>query len=444
VLETPRTEYVTVDDADVAYQVVGNGAIDVVYFYGIGAHVELFWEAPYAPAFLRRLASFSRLVLFNRRGTGASDGVPRNAIPTWEGWTEDLAAVLDAAESTQAVLFATMDAGPIAMLFAAMHPDRVGALVLLTTTARYLSAEDYSIGVSEETAAAVVRTVEELWGTPELLGLANPSMADDRAFLEFGAKWFRASATPHTAAAQFDYMLRNLDVRHVLPLIQAPTLVMHARDNAIIPVEHGRYLAAHIKGARLIELDSGDTAITPTNYLVADEISEFLTGQRVSQEVDRVFSTVLFTDIVGSTELAARLGDSEWRSLLDMHDRAIRSALTAHRGREINTTGDGFVASFDGPARAIRCATELLADTGHLGLEIRVGLHSGECWIRGSDLSGLAVHIAARIGAIASAGEILVSSAVRDLVAGSGIAFHDRGVHRLRGVPRAWELLAVV
>jgi class 3 adenylate cyclase len=403
----------------------------------------LFWDAPFAPAFLARLASFSRVILFNRRGTGASDGVPRNALPTWEEWTEDLVAVLDAAGSTRTAIFATLDGGPIAILFAAMHPERVSALILLTTTARYLEADDYTFGATPEGADAVVKTIERLWGTPELLRISSPSMADHSEFLEFGAKWFRASATPRTAATQFDYMLRSLDVRAALSLIQVPTLVLHARESVLFPIAHGLYLAGHINGARFVELPGGDTAITPNNYVVADEIAEFLTGYRPEVEIERVLTTVVFSDIVGSTELAASLGDERWRALLDAHDRAVRNELRRFRGREIKTTGDGFFVSFDGPARAIRCAEAVIKATGELGIDVRIGLHTGECEARGDDLGGLAVHIGARIGALARPGEVLVSSTVRDLVVGSGIAFDDRGTHSLKGVPDPWRLLAV-
>jgi class 3 adenylate cyclase len=351
--------------------------------------------------------------------------------------------VLDAAGSTRTAIFATLDGGPIAMLFAAMHPERVSALILLTTTARYLEADDYTIGATPEVAGTVVKTIERLWGTPELLRISSPSMADHSEFLEFGAKWFRASATPRTAATQFDYMLRSLDVRAALSLIQVPTLVLHARESVLFPIAHGLYLAEHINGARFVELPGGDTAITPNNYVVADEVAEFLTGYRPEVEIERVLTTVVFSDIVGSTELAASLGDERWRALLDAHDRAVRNELRRFRGREIKTTGDGFFVSFDGPARAIRCAEAVIKATRELGIDVRIGLHTGECEARGDDLGGLAVHIAARIGALARPGEVLVSSTVKDLVVGSGIVFDDRGTHSLKGVPDPWRLLAV-
>jgi class 3 adenylate cyclase len=435
--------YVAVGEADVAYQVVGDGPVDLLYFYGLGSNIEVFWGVPEFAEFLKRLASFSRLIFFDRRGTGASDGVPRNAIPTWEEWTEDVMAVLDAAGSERAAILAATDAGPIAVLFAAMHPERVSALALLNTSARYQVADDYPGGASPDEVDALVQLLGAGWGTPELIRLTDPSMADDVEYLQSTARLARAAATPRTAAAQYDYILRTLDVRQALPLIQVPTLVLHSVASPIIPIEHGRYLAEHIEGATLVELPLGDIfAITPNNYVVAVEVAEFLTGERPAVEIERLLTTMLFTDIVGSTQRAASLGDERWRTLLDAHDRTIRDQLRRHRGREIETSGDGFFASFDGPARAIRCAQAIVEAVGTLGIELRVGLHTGECEVRGDHLGGLAVHIAARVGALAAPGEILISGTVKDLVVGSGIEFTDRGEHELKGVPGTWKLFA--
>ena len=269
-------------------------------------------------------------------------------------------------------------------------------------------------------------------------------MSDDPEFLNHVAKMLRASATPRTAATQFDYILRTIDVREALPLIQAPTLVLHASDSALVPIEHGRYLAEHIAGSKFVALSSGDTGISPDDFRITDEIAEFLTGERPPSEVDRVLTTVLFTDIVASTERAASLGDRRWRSLLDADDRTVREQLRRDRGREVNTTGDGFVAAFDGPARAIRCGQSLVTATRDLGIDVRVGLHTGECEVRGHDLGGIAVHIAARVAATAGPGEVVVSRTVRDLVVGSEIEFTDRGEHQLKGVPGTWRLFAAV
>jgi class 3 adenylate cyclase len=441
--EPPETRYVAVGDGDVAYQIVGEGPLDLLYFYGLGTHIEFFWRHPGLADFVTRLASFSRLIAFDRRGSGASDGVPRKAIPTWEEWTEDVTAVLAAAGSKRTAILAAVDAGPIAVLFTAMHPENVDALVLLNTSARYMQADDYPLGASPEAVGALVEMIIAGWGTEGMNLLTNPSLAEDPELNRYLATMFRSSATPRTAAAQYDYILRSLDVRQALPLIQCPCLVLSVSESPILPIEHGRYLAEHINGARLVELPGGDLGATPANQVVADEIAEFLTGERPAVEVERILTTVLFTDIVGSTERAASLGDQRWRSLLDVHDRAVREQLRRFRGREINTTGDGFVASFDGPARAIRCAQAIVQVTDGLRVRLRAGLHTGECEVRGDDLSGLAVHIAARVGALAAPQEVLVTTTVRDLVRGSGIDFSDRGEYELKGVPDTWKLFAV-
>jgi class 3 adenylate cyclase len=306
-----------------------------------------------------------------------------------------------------------------------------------------LVADDYPIGETPEDIDARVERVRTGWGTPDNSRLAVPSRAEDREFLDLHGMLLRSSATPRMAAAQLDYMLRHIDVRQALPLIHVPTLVLHTRENNIIPYALGGYLAEHIDGARFVDLPGGDAPPFAENGpRVADEIAEFLTGERPA-EIERLLTTVLFTDIVDSTGRAASLGDRRWRSLLDAHDRAVRDQLRRSRGQEINTTGDGFVASFDGPARAIRCAQNIVETTRPLGIELRVGLHTGECEVRGDDLGGLAVHIAGRVAALACPGEVLVSSTVKDLVVGSGIEFQDRGEHELKGVPGTWRLYAV-
>ncbi len=346
-MEAPETRYVAVGDADVAYQVVGNGPLDLLWCYGVGGHIDLFWEMPYGTEYLTRLASFSRLILFDRRGTGASGAATLNT-PPWEDFTEDMRAVLDAAGSESTALMATLETGPIARLFAAMHPERVSALVLLNTSARYLEADGYPIGAS---SAAVEALVASTWGTEEMQSFGNPTWAEDPEFSRMSARLNRASATPRAVAAQYDYFLRNVDVRHALPLIQSPTLVLHGQ-NPVMPISHGRYLADHIENATFIELPAAD--LGPQDAGVVAEVAEFLTGERTGRDVERILTTVLFTDIVGSTERAASLGDDRWRSLLDSHDGSLREQLRRFRGREINTTGDGFLASFDGPARSIR------------------------------------------------------------------------------------------
>jgi class 3 adenylate cyclase/alpha-beta hydrolase superfamily lysophospholipase len=441
--EVLETQYVSVGDADVAYQVLGDGPPDLLVFNGLGGHLELAWQVPNQSEFFTRLASLGRLILFDRRGTGMSDGVPRDAIPTWEDLAEDAGTVLDAVGSTRAVILAQAETGPMAVLFAAMHPRRVAALVLVSTYARYQVADDYPIGVSTEAIDAIVAMVQAKWGTPELVRLAMPSRVDDVEFLERTSTMLRSSATPRTAAAQFDYLLRRLDVRPALPLVQVPTLVLNARDSVLFPAAQGRYLADRIEGAKFVELTGPDMGFNADNAAaIAGEIAEFLTGER-PVEIERILATVLFSDIGDSTATAASLGDRRWRSLLEAHDRAVREQLRRFGGREINTTGDGFIASFDGPARAIRCAEAILEATRALGIEVRAGLHAGECDVRGEDLGGLAVHIAARVAARAGPGEVIVSGTVKDLVVGSGIEFRDRGDHELKGVPGTWRLFAV-
>jgi class 3 adenylate cyclase/alpha-beta hydrolase superfamily lysophospholipase len=433
---------VDVGGAEVAYQIVGEGPRDVVCVPGFG-HIDLRWEDPVWAAFFERLASFGRVILFDRRGTGASDAVPDTAMPTWEEGADDVRAVLDAAGSERTAVFGENDGGATALLFTAMQPERVAALILANTTARRLRADDYPIGMAPEGVDDWVEMLRAVWGTPDLVAVAYPSRVNDPEFAQWLAKASGASATPRSAAAQIRYMIESIDAREALPLIQVPTLVLHTKDNLVFSVEEGRYLADHITGAKFIELPGGDLSVA-TSATAIEEIGEFFTGERPEIEVDRILTTLLFTDIVGSTERAAAMGDQRWRSLLDAHDRTVRDHLRRFRGNEINTTGDGFLASFDGPARAIRCALAVAEATGPLGIDLHLGMHTGECEVRGDDLGGLAVHIAARIGSLAGPGEVLVSGTVKDLVAGSRIDFVDRGEHELKGVPGSWKLYQAV
>ena len=437
-MERPETRYVAVEGMDVAYQSMGEGATDLLFCYGLGSNIDLWWE--FTDDFLTRLTSFSRVIFFDRRGAGVSDRRTDQALWTWEDWTEDIGAVLDEVGSERTILVGALDAGPTAMLYCAMHPERVSSLVLVNTAARYLADGDYPIGVSESSLAALVETIAQTWGTTQFARVVNPSMADDEGYLQHLARTHRSSASPLAAAAQYDYLLRQ-DVRQVLPLIHVPTLVIHHSDSPLVPITHGRYLADRIQGATLVEIPGGDTPVI--SQQIADEIAEFVTGERPTVEPDRVLTTVMFTDIVSSTEHAASLGDNRWRSLLDAHDKLVRGQLRLFGGKEIKTTGDGFLLSFDGPARAIRCASTLTLASESIGIQIRVGLHTGECHVRDNDLSGLAVHIAARVGSLAAPGEVLVSGTVRDLVLGSGFEFTTRGEHSLKGVPGRWQLYAL-
>jgi class 3 adenylate cyclase/alpha-beta hydrolase superfamily lysophospholipase len=443
VRDLPETRYVAVGEADVAYQVFGTGPVDVVYFWGLGTHVELNWETPADAEYLRRLGSMVRVVTFDRRGTGASDGVARSAMPTWEDWAEDIGAVLDGVAWDRAALVAENDAGPIAILFAVTHPERVSALVLSNTTARMLAAPDYPAGLDAEAVEAGVRLMAKLWGTTDLARMMSPSLAGDEMSLRSIARCQRASATPRTAEAQFRYLV-GVDVRHALPLVQVPTLVVHNRDNRFFPLEQGRYLADHISGAELVVLSGSDSGASTVTDPYLDALGRFLTGQRPVPEPDRVLATVLFTDIVRSTGTAAGMGDRRWRQLLDMHDRVVRQELVRFSGREINTTGDGFVMALDGPARGVRCGLAIMEALASKGIRVRAGVHTGECERRGDDLAGVAVHIAARVAAAAGPGEVLVSGAIPPLVVGSGIDFEDRGDHELKGVPGVWRLFRVV
>ena len=434
----PETHYVDVNGALVGYQVMGDGPIDLVQANGLGSHLDLNWDLPTMGAFLKSMASISRYIVFDRRGAGVSDRISRDSPPTWEDWSEDVREVLDAAGSPRAAVMAVDDTGPMAMLFAAVQPERVTKLVLVNAAARVLRDDDYPFGASQGDVDGFVAMVEHMWGTPEMMRAVWPSRADDEEFIRLAARNLRASSSPRSAAAQYDYMMHHLDVRDALASIQAPTLVIQSTDY-FTRVEHGRYLADHIPGAKLLEVSSAD--VNPYRETF-DDIAEFLTGERSMVTIDRLLTTVLFTDIVGSTTQAATMGDQRWHSTLDAHDRAIREQLRRFRGNEINTTGDGFIASFDGPARAIRCGQAIREATHDLGIDVRVGLHTGECEVRGDDLGGLAVHIAARVAAAAEPDEVLVSSTVKDLVAGSGIGFEDRGEHDLKGVPGTWRLYA--
>lgn len=439
-MKRPTTRYVTVGGAEVAYQVVGDGPPDFVWVRGFG-HIDMQWESPVVSEYLNKLASMSRLILFDRRGTGASEAVSDSAFPTWEDWSDDVRAVLDAAESEQAVVLGEADGGGMAMFFAATHPERVSALILANTTARILNAPDYPIGVDPALADLMVEMAQSIWGTADFIHSEFPSRVDDPEFVEWGERMMRASATPKTFATQLRYGLKSFDARQALPLIQAPTLVIH-NQNVFTPVSMGRYLAEHITGAKFIEFHDADFYLSVSGEAM-DEIVEFVTGSRPSPEIDRVLATVLFTDIVGSTKRTAELGDAEWHARLDRFRAAVREQLRRFRGREVNTRGDDFLAIFDGPARAISCAHAIREVTTAMELTVRSGLHTGEVeLLADGDIGGIAVHIGARIAALAGADEVLVSRTVTDLVTGSGINFEERGEYELKGVPDSWKIYA--
>jgi class 3 adenylate cyclase len=442
----PTTKFAKLGNDRVGYQVLGDGPIDLVFLTGMSSHIDLRWEEPLNEYFLHRLASFSRLILFDRRGTGVSDAVPFDHLPTWEEWADDMRVVFDAVGSERAAIIAWLDGGPMAMLFAATYPERTAALVLAHTAARYVRAEDYPHGFAPEVAEQLLHMVEELWGTEGFVSIAAPSRSQDEGFRQRYGRYLRAAARPREAAAA---QLRNVlsaDVRHVLPLIHCPTLVLSRTGYPLVTRDHARYLAEHIPDARLVELPGTDgTLVTEHASEILDRIEEFLSGVPGGAVPDRVLATVLFTDIVGSTDRATSMGDRRWKAILEARDEITRDQVAQFQGRFIESTGDGVLATFDRPGRAIRAAGAIQASIRALGIDIRAGLHAGEIELRegGHRVGGIAVHIAARVTAIAPPGEILVSSTVKDLVAGSGVEFSDRGVHDLKGVPGAWRLFAV-
>jgi pimeloyl-ACP methyl ester carboxylesterase len=437
----PETRYAKSGDLNIAYQVVGEGPFDLVYVPGWISNVELMWEEPAHAHVLGRLAGFSRLILFDKRGTGLSDPVPLDRLPTLEERMDDVRAVLDAAGSDRAAVFGFSEGGLMSVLFAATYPERTTALVLYGTFAKRISSPDYPWAPTPEARRREIEELERNWATRMDLDQLAPS--EGEAFKSRLATYFRRSASPGAAVALLR-MNTQIDVRDVLPSIQTPTLVLHRVDDRDVKVEESRWIAAQIPGAKYVEL-AGDahTLWAGDTDAIVDEIEEFLTGVRPAPESDRVLATVLFTDIVGSTERATELGDRRWRELLERHHLVVRRELERFRGREVDTAGDGFLATFDGPARAIRCAQTINRGLGELGLEVRAGVHTGECELLGEKVAGVAVHTGARVAARAQPGEVLVSSTVKDLVAGSGLEFEDRGSHELKGIPGEWRLYAV-
>ena len=437
-----ETRYARSGDLRIAYQVVGDGPVDLLWAPGYLSHLEQNWWWPSYADMLDRLASFSRLILFDRRGTGLSDRIL--SLGSFEEMMDDIRAVLDAASSERAALFGGAEGGPMCALFAATFPERTSALILGASYPRRTVAPDFPWGLDEERQEQILSAYETRWGTPDFgVRALAPSLADDERFRQWHAQACRFAGTPASALAWFRITMQ-IDIRDVLPAIRVPTLVLHRTDDRVVPVEAGRYLAEHIPGARLVEGPGSDHyPFSGDHRLFVDEVEEFLTGERRGRELDRVLATVLFTDIVGSTERAVELGDRRWKELLADHHHVVRSALGQHRGSEVRLTGDGFLATFDGPARAIRCAEAIRDGVRALGLEIRAGLHTGEIELAGSGIEGVAVHIGARVSSLAGTGEILVSSTVKDLVVGSGVTFEERGVHALKGVPGEWHVYAV-
>jgi pimeloyl-ACP methyl ester carboxylesterase len=437
----PETRYAKSGDLNIAYQVVGEGPFDLVYVPGWVSNIEAMWEEPSHARLLGRLAGFSRLILFDKRGTGMSDPVPVDRLPTLEERMDDVRAVMDAAGSERAAIFGSSEGGLMSVLFSATSPERIEALITLAIYATRLRSRDYPWAPKPEARAAEIEEIERTWGGE--MDISDLAPSADEAFKRRAVAYLRRSASPGAAVALLR-MNSQIDVREVLPTIRVPTLVLQRVDDRDVNVEEGRWIARQIPGAKYVELPGDEHLIWAGDVdAVVDEVEEFLTGRRPVYEPDRVLATVLFTDIVGSTERATELGDRRWRELLDQHHSLVRRQLERFDGREVDTAGDGFLATFDGPARAIRCADSLRVGVRALGLEIRAGLHTGECEVVGDGVRGIAVHTGARVAALAGTGEVLVSSTVKDLVAGSGIEFEDRGTHELKGVAGEWRLYAV-
>jgi pimeloyl-ACP methyl ester carboxylesterase/class 3 adenylate cyclase len=439
----PTTRYARSGEYSIAFQVAGQGPLDLVFIPGFVSHVEYVWEDPDYAHFLERLASFSRLILFDKRGTGLSDRVPVKLLPTLEERMDDVRAVMDAAGSNKAALLGVSEGGPMSMLFATTYPERVSALILYGTYAKRVRAVDYQWAPTIEEHRANLDVVQRDWGGAVQLETWAPSVVDDDRFKRWWAQYLRLGASPAAARAVLEMTLA-IDVREILSAIHVPTLIIHRTGDRRIDVGGGRYLAERIPSAKYVELPGDDHLpwIGDSDAIV-DEIGEFLTGTRHVAEPKRVLATVLFTDMVESTSRAVTLGDARWRALISDHDRLIRTELTRFRGREIDRRGDGFMAIFDGPARAVRCALSIIDRVHELGIQVRAGLHTGELDVIESGIAGIAVHIGARVMALAGADEVLVSSTVRDLVAGSGLSFSDHGTHELKGVPGSWRILRV-
>lgn len=439
-METPETRYAKSGEVHIAYQVFGNGPVNLVYAPGFVSHIDHYWDEPSCARWLRRLGEFCRVVMFDKRGTGLSDLVP--ALPHMDERMDDLRTVMDAAGMDSAAVSGISEGGPLAVLFAATHPDRCRALVLYGAFAKFSSWV-----ATDEAFDAMIDYIDNHWGSGESLPLFAPSRQDDPAFRKWWGKFERLGGSPAATMALMR-MNREIDITDILPTVQVPTLVIHRTGDVTIDVEAGRLLGQRIPGARYVELPGVDHL--PMAGDNTDEIlnlyEEFLTGTRSDDRAgfDRVLSTVLFTDIVASTERAGALGDRRWRSLLDEHDSLVRRELQRFRGNEVKPLGDGFLATFDGPARAIRCALAIQAATRPLGIDIRAGLHTGEVALSDRDVRGIAVHIASRVAGRAGPGETLVSRTVKDLVAGSGLRFADLGTHRLKGVPDDWQLFKAV
>jgi class 3 adenylate cyclase len=447
-VEIPETCYAkTVDGVHIGYQVLGDGPRDLVWAQGSLSSIEYGWDVPVIASFLERLSSFSRLIIFDRRGAGVSDRFTGPGIPPLETGLEDITAVLDAAGSERSALFGAADGALLVALYAATYPERTDGLILLSPEPRGLPAPDFPWAWTMQEWDGFIERIEEGWGTRSLteayMGMLAPSQLEDPEAVGRWARYLRLTGSP-ASAADLQRMYRDSDIRAILPSIQAPTLIVHRGSDAFFDEAQSQYVADRIPSARFVRLPGADAVPFIDPEPIVGEVEEFLTGGRRPRDSDRVLATLVFTDIVGSTERAAALGDAAWKELLARHDEMARSQITQHRGAYIHTTGDGLLATFDGPARAVRCAQAIVEAVRSLGLELRAGCHTGEVELVGEDVQGLAVHIGARVAAIAGPSEVLVSQTVKDLVAGSGLTFEDAGEHELKGVPDRWRIYRVV
>jgi class 3 adenylate cyclase/alpha-beta hydrolase superfamily lysophospholipase len=446
----PETRYAkTADGAHIAYQAVGEGPVDLVFVMGWTSNIEAMWEEPNLARFLSRLASFSRLIIFDKRGVGLSDRVSDKDFPTFETRMDDIGAVMDAAGSDRAVVFGVSEGGPLAIVFAATHAQRAIGLILYGTAARFAWAPDFPWRSTDDEFRETLSDIDRTWGTREyaeqvVRTWGAPAHIDDEGLISWLTGYTRRAASPGAAMA-LARMNREIDVRQVLPAIHMPALVLGRTEDPDFPIDSTRQLAAGIPNARLVEFPGSDHFFWVGNQdELLDESERFVKDLGDQEaELDRVLATVLFTDIVGSTERAAELGDRRWRELLDTHHGRVRALIGRFRGREVDTAGDGFLATFDGPIRAVRCALASTEAVRDLDLEIRAGLHTGEVELAGDAVRGIAVHIGARVAGLAEPSEVLVSSTVKDLVAGSALEFQDRGEHSLKGVPGTWRIYSV-
>ena len=435
-----KTEYIRSGDTHIAYQVVGDGPIDLVYVPGWVSHVELVWEEPTMARFLNRLASFSRLICFDKRGTGLSDRVPDDKLPKLEERMDDLRAVLDAVGSESASVLGVSEGANLCALFAATYPHRVNAMVSVGSFAKRIWSPDYPWAPTLEEREIVYEMVENEWGKKMDVAHYVPSKIGDEEFIQRLLTYFRRAASPG-AAVTLLRMNTQIDIRAVLPAIHVPTLIIHRTGDRDAKVEGARWMAQQIPGAKFVELPGDDhLPWVGDQDAILDEIQEFLTGERPKPDITRVLMTILFTDIVESTQLAHDIGDTKWKALLENHDRLCKQKIQKFRGNLIKSTGDGVHATFDGPGRGIACAREIIQEAHTIGLRIRAGLHTGECEIRGDEIDGIAVHLAARVAALAAPEQVLASRTVRDLVSGSGIVFEDYGTHELKGFPEPWQI----